>query len=550
MEVTGGGPVAGEGETPAQGGIGHHPGNNDALVEITVVTASLTKEYDGTPASDSEVYISSGALLQGHTMKVVRSESIQNVGWVSNAVEVVITDRSGLDVTSMYSIAVEEGTLTVVGREVTVRTGTAHKVYDGEPLVCEKYEIIAGNLVDGHKATATFPNSQTDVGMSSNPVYVKIIDEEGADVSHNYEITVSEGALLVDSRAVKIKTGSAEKVYDGEPLVCKKYEIIAGNLVDGHKATVKFTNSQTDVGESVNAASVVILDDKNADVTYNYAITVLEGELKVNTREITVRTGSAEKVYDGKPLVCEEYEITSGSVLDSHSIKIAFTGKQTEAGRSLNYASALIFDDSGREATTNYKIEYIYGYLVVTQKYEPETEGLPIEITVTSASLTKVYDGGFASCAEWFVSSGELLPGHTIDVVVSGTIRDVGCVNNTIKSVSITDADGKNVTQQYNIKTDEGILTVEKRTLKISTGSASKPYDGQPLSCDEYWISYGDLPEGFVLELSLNNFQTKRGTTANEYGNVRIIDARGNVRRAATENFDVRAGVIGRLIVY
>ena len=49
-----------------------------------------------------------------------------------------------------------------------------------------------------------------------------------------------------------IKTESAVKLYDGEPLVGTKYEIVHGALATGHSIQTGSYSSQTEVGECIN----------------------------------------------------------------------------------------------------------------------------------------------------------------------------------------------------------------------------------------------------------------------------------------------------------
>ena len=60
--------------------------------------------------------------------------------------------------------------------------------------------------------------------------------------------------------------------------------------------------------EDINKIKITAADGK--DVTANYAVTGVEdGELRVTVRNVSIVSGSAEKVYDEAPLFCEEYDV-------------------------------------------------------------------------------------------------------------------------------------------------------------------------------------------------------------------------------------------------
>jgi hypothetical protein len=79
-----------------------------------------------------------------------------------------------------------------------------------------------------------------------------------------------------------VTSGSAEKIYDGEPLTNSEHTISEEDLATGHNALVVVTGSITDVGQDFNTISTVLITDKYGnDVTENYRITLREGVLRV-----------------------------------------------------------------------------------------------------------------------------------------------------------------------------------------------------------------------------------------------------------------------------
>jgi hypothetical protein len=80
----------------------------------------------------------------------------------------------------------------------------------------------------------------------------------------------------------------------------------------------------------------------------------------------------------------------------------------------------------------------------------------------------------------------------------------------------------------YDIHIQSGTLTILHRKITITTGSASKYYDGRPLSCSDYWISQGSLAPGEMLQLDLPASLTDPGTMTNQAKNVKILRSSSN----------------------
>ena len=90
-----------------------------------------------------------------------------------------------------------EKPLTVKKIEIDIVADSARAVYEqGKTLTCNKYKL-EGTLFEGHKIeTCTVVGSISGVGKEDNRItYVKIVDENGDDVTHLYDINRVEGSL-------------------------------------------------------------------------------------------------------------------------------------------------------------------------------------------------------------------------------------------------------------------------------------------------------------------------------------------------------------------
>ena len=155
--------------------------------------------------------------------------------------------------------------------------------YDGNALKGESWSMVSGKLKEGHEAEVTLVGSQRYVGTSQNLMQIIIVDSNGSDVTSEYEIECVPGTLTVKPVNLTITSSTKTKIYDGEPLEDDGYTVVPlYNVPPLHKLTVEVTGSITEIGETGNTISrVVIHDSTGKDVTFNFNIVVIEGKLIV-----------------------------------------------------------------------------------------------------------------------------------------------------------------------------------------------------------------------------------------------------------------------------
>ena len=335
-----------------------------------------SKIYDGQPAAVG--YVLSRSCADGDSAIVTLPEMPTDVGSYSiGAVSIIITDSSGEDVSERYAISTENVSLEISKRQLRIRTGSAEKIYDGEPLSCDSVEVISGSLIDFHIYTMTATGSRTAKGVSNNPASVKITDQSGKSVLSNYDIALEEGTLRIIPIELKYTTESAEKVYDATPLRAEGVTLVFGRVAAEHTVTAIATGERIDVGESANTLKVTVTDKSGRDVTdEGYDITVDEGILKITPRPITLESFSAQKPYDATPLTYERVEVVEGDApVEGTTASVDVTGSQTEVGESYNTFTVKILAPDGTDVTHNYDITCIFGILKVTESDFVPPEG-------------------------------------------------------------------------------------------------------------------------------------------------------------------------------
>jgi len=92
---------------------------------------------------------------------------------------------------------------------------------------------------------------------------------------------------------------------------------------------------------------------------------ILTGVVTIPKTIIKIQSYSADKVYDGNPLMNSSYKIVEGSLKKGHEIEVIVFGSQTEVGVSDNHFSVLIVDENGKKVTSEYQIIKVCGTLEV-----------------------------------------------------------------------------------------------------------------------------------------------------------------------------------------
>ncbi len=206
---------------------------------------------------------------------------------VTTISQVTIYDPKGNDVTHLFRVIKQSGTLRVYEAELTFGSPGRSKTYDGTPLTTAAAVLLSGELPDGYTVGILPTGTQTHVGVGYAAFEVVIWYDKGdgalVDRTHYFLINRVYGTLTVTPAPLTLKAADAEKTYDGEPLTANEIELMGGDTVGGdyiHSFTVE--GSQTRVGRSENLITdVVIRNADGEDVTRNYAIETVAGHLKV-----------------------------------------------------------------------------------------------------------------------------------------------------------------------------------------------------------------------------------------------------------------------------
>ncbi|MBR2602999.1 MAG: FecR domain-containing protein, partial [Clostridia bacterium] len=360
--------------------------------ETTLTAASVEKVYDGKPLENTEFEIAE--LPEGYTVEAKVEGSLTDAGEAENKItEYKILDEDGKDATKAFpNLKVVSGTLKVTPAPLTVKTGSAEKVYDGEALVSEEAEITG--LVNDEKAEIAATGSLTEAGTAKN-TYTITWDTAKKE---NYEIQETVGTLTVEELKIEVGLGGTETSYNGgtfipQPVLTYLNGSHAGETVSGTRLRAMdvmyrfalFTGETVDLtisGMGTDAGTYTLTGSAATSTgsSINLDLTFSKTELQIAPATMTITTGSASKYYDGMPLTCEE--VTWEGMQGEDTITVTASGEIREAGSTQNTYEI----NWGDVIPDNYIITEKLGTLTVLPVYKNET-------TLTAASVEKVYDG-------------------------------------------------------------------------------------------------------------------------------------------------------------
>ena len=310
------------------------------------------------------------------------------MGWEAADFENTNTNFSNVE------FVVVDGKLEISKRSVKLTSASDKKVYDGNALTKKEVTVGGDGFAKDEGATYNVTGTQTNVGSSDNTFTYTLNKGTKAD---NYTIEKTEGTLKVtpvtDKVTVTITGLNKTVTYDGEEHSVFGYDATPSNKLYNPKEDMQFegfdedmTAKGTDAGTHTMGLTADQFHNKdNGNFTNVTFVVEKDGYVKINPRPVTLTSGSAERVYNGKPLMNETVTVGGDGFAKDEGVTYDFTGSQTDVGESEN---TFTFEANEGTSAKNYSFEFKFGTLKVT----PFTD--KVTVTITEKSGTVTYDGG------------------------------------------------------------------------------------------------------------------------------------------------------------
>ena len=457
-------------------GIGNYTGEFTKTYKITpkeytVTTDSAKKVYDGTALTAGGKI---EGIVDGEVVVVHTTGSQTEVGSTPNTYKLEWKKASSKN----YKLKEDSiGTLTVT--EQTIDPGKdpdkpnpnysgvtinkpSNKVYDGKehkwsPAVADK----EGNaLVEGTDYEVAYSTSDFRNVTGTITVTISGIGNYTGTVTRTYEIT---------PKAYTVTTESAKKVYDGTALT-------AGGKIEGIVSgeTVEFTTtgSRTVEGTSKNTYS---LKWNGSAIQTNYKLAKESiGDLTVTPKSII--PDDPDTPDDKKTGIT--VSDPKDSKYDGQEHREVLTVKDTKTGKDLiaNKDYTVVYsDDLVNAGTVTIKVSGLGNYSGSFTKTYKITKRL---VTLTSATVSKTYDGQALTNTSITVSGDGFVEGEGASYEVTGTQTEVGNSANAFEYK----LNENTLASNYSITKVVGTLTITAAPAPVTPPTSPTPVSPPPVT--------------------------------------------------------------------
>lgn len=486
--------------------------------KVTLTSETASKPYDGTALTKPDVKIE-GSFVEGEVTDIKATGSVTNVseGDVTNTISYTEGEKFKA---SNYKIEKDEGKLSITPVTdkvtVTIKGGKSSVTYNSEEHTVSGYKVADISNPLYKEANFTFSGKAEANGKNAGTYKMGLKAADFANTSNNFtnvEFVVADGQLEITKRPVMLTSADLIKVYDGTPLKngdtpVKEEFGTEDAFPEGEGVTYTFKGSQTNAGSSKNMFTYAWNEGTNKD---NYTIYQVEGDLVVTPIDgikVTITGHKDTQTYDGKEHFVFGFDATPSNKLYNPKEDMQFNGtdvdmiaKGTDAGQ---YDIGLTAEDF-----TNKSDNFTNVTFVVTDGYVKIT---PRAVTLTSETASKTYDGTALEKPVVTVGGDGFVEGQVKEIKATGSVTNAGSVANTI---TFTPDKETFKESNYAITKTEGTLTIAKRSVLLTSQSATKTYDGSALTRPAVTITGDGFVPGELAKVEATGSITNVGSTPN-----------------------------------
>ena len=549
-----------------------------AKVTVTITENSDTVTYDGKEhiVSGYESMTADNPLYDEDSVEenptVMWAAKGTNVGEYPVGIVAGDFKNTNANFTNVEFVVVD-GALEITPAPVTLQASSRSKTYDGTPLEADGYGFYEGNLALADDIESVIlTGSQTLVGSSSSLI-TEVIPKEGKKLK-NYKFTFLPGTLtvtdgtgddpvkpenVVTKTHLKTDLGynlgetvtftiSVTNIYNeqkevtleeqpgvtfvdpqGAAIGTKATKTLEPGETWEIQATYKITSADILEGVFHNTVTATFGDDKSweardevetaeLDTTLNVTKTsdVPDGQKAALGQKITytIKVQNAGnvpytnvKVEDPLTKLTATIETLAVGETRTFTTEYVVTEADVLKGSVLNTATAT--GDKIKDPKSDEQKEPNGGDEVETPTFAP--------ITIKPKDVTATYNGAAITGKDVEITSGKLLEGHKLSAAVIGSGVNAGSYELTLdpEKIKIVDANNKDVSEMYARTLLPGKLIINKRSVLITSQSATKTYDGSALTRPAVTITGDGFVPGELAKAEATGSITKVGSTPN-----------------------------------
>ena len=457
-----------------------HPGtDNDFGKKLIVefkITVDRTKTYGGTQPANAGANIT----LDGETIASVGNPqvpvSIVN-GFSASYTNSKTYDGNGFTIKDEFEAMLKKDN--IADGEKNDYVNITYTVID------EKGGIVGTYVIEANKTTGTWTAGSAaaitspDVGTYNYKVTCVVSDVNKENGAASVEASGTMTLSIAANTGLIVSGNNYTGKYDG----ASHGEAATAN-VDG--ATIEYS---TDNGATWTDTVPTIKDVGEINVTVkasmaNYSDATATYTLKVTPRTVTLTSETASKPYDGDPLTRPVVTIGGDGFVDGEVTDIKAIGSVTNVSDS-PVTNTIVYTTTDEFVEDNYNITKDEGTLTITKSGE---------LSVNAKGYDGKYDGqthnGNVTATEGATLSYSTDNGETW-TATEPTIKNVGEIKVIVKASMAN----------YSDATAEYTLKVTPRPVTLTSETASKPYDGTPLTKPEVTVTGDGFVDGEVTDI-------------------------------------------------
>ena len=473
-------------------------------VTVTIKGNTATETYDGTEKAVRDYGFEASNGLYGAGDFVFTGAAVAkgtNVGTYKMGLDKGQFSNTSANFSNV-TFVVEDGWLKIEGGQIDANAVTwtkqdVQKVYDGKPL-----SAFAARATDKHGNELNIEYSIDGETWTFDPAEISLthfgsqkvlLRATGSNYTAGQYATSSEN-IAIKKRPVTLTSASANKVYDGKPLtndtVTSTPLGVGVGFLDGEGVTCNVTGSQTNVGESDNEFTYTFNEGTSKSdylVTYEFGKLIVTQDNTEVVVTITEHSGAFE--YDGTEKTVSGYDFSASNELYKNT-DFEFTGNDSVSATNVGTYDMELKSENFKNTNGNFsKVTFVVvdGQLAITPKSVGPEAGKGMSV----GKLPHVTYNGESQKQKPEVKDGNTLLTEGTDYTLSYSedTTNVGTVTVTVE--------GKG-NYAGEAEVTYGIM---KRQVTLESASASKVYDGTPLTKLEVTVGGDGFVEGEVSGL-------------------------------------------------
>ena len=329
--------------------------------------------------------------------------------------------------------------------------------------------------------------------------------------AHDGKLTITPVGGIV----VTITGNTGSRPYSGAEQFVTGYTVSTSNPLLYTEADFTFTGTATAKGTDAGSYLMHLDASQFQNTNKNFKsvtfIVTQDGPLTITPRTVKLTSATDEKVYDGQPLTRPDVAVTGDGFVAGEVSDIRATGTVTNVSDG-EQPNAIVYTTSAGFKPGNYSIEKDEGTLKIT----PVTDKVTVTITGNDGSMG--YDGNEHSVTGYTTAIDNQL--YTVsdftftgEAIAKGTDADSYQMGLNKSQFANNSANFANVEFVVN----DGSLQINPRSVKLTSATDEKVYDGQPLTNGVVTVSGDGFVKGEGAAYNVTGSQTNAGSSDNTF---------------------------------